>query len=59
VSHPLASFVRAGAQVVFGSDWPVSSWDPAAILSAATDVERGDEALDAAAASAWYTSAPR
>jgi predicted amidohydrolase YtcJ len=59
VSHPLASLVRSGAHVLFGSDWPVSSWDPASILSAATDGGRGDEALDAAEASAWYTSGPR
>jgi predicted amidohydrolase YtcJ len=58
LAHPLASFARAGATVVFGSDWPVSSWDPAEILAAATDPGRGDEALDAAGAAAWYTSGP-
>ena len=59
LAHPLSSLTRAGATVVFGSDWPVSSWDPAVILAAATARERGDEALDAADAAAWYTSAPR
>jgi len=59
LAHPLASFARAGTTMVFGSDWPVSSWDPAEILASATDPERGDEALDAAEAMAWYTSGPR
>ena len=59
LAHPLASFARAGATMVFGSDWPVSSWDPAEILASATDPKRGDEALDAAEAMAWYTSGPR
>jgi predicted amidohydrolase YtcJ len=59
VVHPLASFARSGGAMVFGSDWPVSTWDPAAILAAATDPERGDEALAAADAFAWYTSGPR
>jgi len=59
VVHPLRSFARHGASVVFGSDWPVSSWDPDRILAAATDPARGDEALDPATAAAWYTSAPR
>jgi hypothetical protein len=59
LAHPLASFARAGATMVFGSDWPVSSWDPAEILASATDPERGDEAFDAAEAMAWYTSGPR
>ncbi len=59
VAHPLASLVRSGASLVLGSDWPVSDWDPAAILDAATDPERGDEALAAAEAVAWYTSSPR
>lgn len=59
VAHPLRSFARSGTTVAFGSDWPVSSWDPPGILSAATDPARGEEALDAATASAWYTSAPR
>ena len=59
VAHPLASFARSGAALVFGSDWPVSGWDPAVILAAATDPERGDEALGAAEAAAWYTSDPR
>jgi predicted amidohydrolase YtcJ len=58
VTHPLQSFARSGATMVFGSDWPVSDWDPAAILAAASDPERGDEALAAADASAWYTSGP-
>jgi predicted amidohydrolase YtcJ len=43
--HPLASFVRAGATVLLGSDWPVSSWDPETILAAASDAARGAEAL--------------
>lgn len=59
VVHPLASFARSGARLAFGSDWPVSSWVPATILAAATDRERGEEALDAAEAVAWYTSGPR
>ena len=58
VAHPLASFARAGAHIVFGSDWPVSSWDPSEILAAATDPDRGVEALDAGEATAWYTSGP-
>jgi hypothetical protein len=59
VIHPLRSFARFGADVVIGSDWPVSSWDPREVLAAATDRARGEEALDAATAAAWYTSAPR
>jgi hypothetical protein len=59
VAHPLASFARSGAEMVFGSDWPVSDWDPASILAAATDPERGDEALAAVPAAACYTSGPR
>jgi predicted amidohydrolase YtcJ len=59
VSHPLASLARAGASLLFGSDWPVSTWDPEAVLTSATDHARGVEALDAAEAAAWYTSAPR
>ena len=59
VTHPLASFARSGASILFGSDWPVSSFDPAAILAAATDPERGEEGCDPADASAWYTSAPQ
>ena len=58
LAHPLASFARAGARIVFGSDWPVSSWDPDVILASATDPDRADEALDAGAAAAWYTSGP-
>ena len=58
LAHPLASFARAGARMVFGSDWPVSSWDPDVILASATDPDRGDEALDAGAVAAWYTSGP-
>jgi len=58
LAHPLASFARAGATMVFGSDWPVSSWDPAAVLASASDPDRADEALDAGEAAAWYTSAP-
>jgi predicted amidohydrolase YtcJ len=45
VAHPLRSLVRSGATVVFGSDWPVSTWEPEAILSAACDALRGDERL--------------
>jgi predicted amidohydrolase YtcJ len=59
VAHPLASLARSGATLTFGSDWPVSDWDPEAILAAATDPERAPEALTAAEASAWYTSRPR
>jgi hypothetical protein len=59
VVHPLASLARAGATLLFGSDWPVSDSDPRRILSAATDVRRGDEAMSAADAAAWYTSGPR
>ena len=59
VVHPLASFARAGATLLFGSDWPVSSWEPARVLDAATDPRRGDEAMTAAEAAAWYTSASR
>jgi predicted amidohydrolase YtcJ len=59
VAHPLASLARTGATLLFGSDWPVSDWDPAVVLAAAVDPERGDEALAAAEASAWYTSRPR
>ena len=44
--HPLASFVAAGATVLIGSDWPVSSWEPQAILRAACDPARGGEAID-------------
>jgi predicted amidohydrolase YtcJ len=59
VAHPLRCLALSGATLVFGSDWPVSEFAPAAVLSAATDPERGAEALDAAEATAWYTSAPR
>lgn len=59
VAHPLASLARSGATLAFGSDWPVSDWDPATILAAATDPERAPEALAAVEASAWYTSGPR
>ncbi len=59
VVHPLASFARFRTEVVVGSDWPVSSWNPADILEAAVDPERGAEALDASEALAWYTSGPR
>jgi predicted amidohydrolase YtcJ len=57
--HPLSAFARSGATLVFGSDWPVSSWDPVTILTAATNRERGEQAFDAAEAAAWYTSSPR
>ena len=59
VVHPLRSLARSGATLVFGSDWPVSDWDPAAILVSATDPDRGEEAMDAAEAAAWYTFGPR
>jgi predicted amidohydrolase YtcJ len=59
VAYPLASLARAGASIVLGSDWPVSDWNPALILAAASDRRRGDEAVGAAAAAAWYTSGPR
>ena len=58
VAHPLRSFATSGAQMVFGSDWPVSSWDPEAVLAGAVDGTRGDEALGADEAAAWYTSRP-
>ncbi len=58
VAHPLRSFARCGAQMVFGSDWPVSSWEPKAVLAGAVDGTRGDEALGADEAAAWYTSRP-
>ena len=45
VVHPLGSLVRAGATVLFGSDWPVSSWNPGTVLGAACDPDRGVEAL--------------
>ena len=44
VAYPLGSLLRAGAAVVCGSDWPVSSWDPAYIREAARDPTRGHEA---------------
>ncbi len=59
VAHPLSSLARAGARLLFGSDWPVSDGDPRDILRAATDRDRGPEALTGAEASAWYTSRPR
>jgi len=59
IAHPLASLARAGAPIVVGSDWPVSSWDPARILAAACDPARGEEAADAVQSRAWYTSGPR
>ena len=59
VVHPLGSLSRAGAKLVFGSDWPVSDWDPQRVLAAATDPRRSGEAVAAAAADAWYTSRPR
>jgi len=57
--HPLRSFGRLGVDVVFGSDWPVSSWDPQEVLAAAIDPARGEEASNPAQAAAWYTSEPR
>ena len=59
IAHPLASLARAGAAIVLGSDWPVSSFDPRRILAAAGDPARGEEAADPAQARAWYTSSPR
>jgi predicted amidohydrolase YtcJ len=59
LAHPLRSLARSGARLVFGSDWPVSDDAPDTILHAATDLERGPEAMTDAEASAWYTSAPR
>jgi predicted amidohydrolase YtcJ len=58
VAHPLRSLARHGARLVFGSDWPVSSFRPAEVLASATDPARGDEALDPGSAAAWYTSGP-
>ena len=57
--HPLASLARSGATLLIGSDWPVSGWDPVAILQAASDPDRGEEAVRTAEARAWYTSGPR
>jgi hypothetical protein len=59
VAHPLSSLARAGARLLFGSDWPVSEWSAREVLRAATNPERGAEALTDAEASAWYTSRPR
>lgn len=42
--YPIASFARARATIVFGSDWPVSAFDPRAIVDAACDPLRGREA---------------
>jgi predicted amidohydrolase YtcJ len=50
VVHPLASLARAGAVLRFGSDWPVSRFDPAYVLEASVEPARGDEALTSAAA---------
>lgn len=47
VVHPLASLARAGATLLFGSDWPVSSFRPDDVLGAAVDPARGEEALAA------------
>jgi predicted amidohydrolase YtcJ len=58
VAHPLRSLARSGATMVFGSDWPVSPWDPEAVLAGAVDGARGEEALGADEAVAWYTSTP-
>ena len=58
IAHPLRSLVKHGARLIFGSDWPVSSFRPADVLASATDPARGVEALDPAAAAAWYTSGP-
>jgi len=55
VVHPLASLARAGATVMFGSDWPVSPFDPAYVVAAAVDPSRADEALTRAAALASST----
>lgn len=59
IVHPLGSLARAGASIAIGSDWPVGSWDPRGVLAAAADPSRGEEAVSAADASAWYTSGPR
>lgn len=45
VAHPLRSLVLSGAEVLFGSDWPVSAWEPEAVLTAACDPARGEEHL--------------
>ncbi|HUC43771.1 MAG TPA: amidohydrolase family protein [Candidatus Sulfotelmatobacter sp.] len=50
VVHPLGSLLRAGAPVVLGSDWPVSSMRPSDLVLSATDPGRGDQAVSAAAA---------
>ena len=58
----LESGCGSGAWVLFlrgrGYDVTGLDWSPETVLAAATDPERGDEALDAAEASAWYTSRP-
>jgi predicted amidohydrolase YtcJ len=59
VAHPLASLFRAGASLVFGSDWPVSGFDPEAILATAVLPARGHEALARADAVSCYTPRPR
>ncbi|HEX4823113.1 MAG TPA: amidohydrolase family protein [Candidatus Polarisedimenticolaceae bacterium] len=56
ISYPLASLARAGATLLFGSDWPVSDHSPRAILRAATDPDRGEEALGEAEALAAMTA---
>jgi predicted amidohydrolase YtcJ len=58
VAHPLRSLVSHGAHVLFGSDWPVSSFRPEEVLASATDPARGGEAIDPASAAAWYTAGP-
>jgi len=55
-AYPLGSLLRAGASVVFGSDWPVSDASPRAILRAATDPERAEETLAEADAVAAMTA---
>jgi predicted amidohydrolase YtcJ len=45
IAHPLASLARAGASLVFGSDWPVSSFDPDRIIAAAIHPARGPESM--------------
>lgn len=44
--HPWRSLVSAGAEVAFGSDWPVAPLDPRRTLAAALSREREGERLD-------------
>jgi predicted amidohydrolase YtcJ len=63
--YPFGDLARAGARLVAGSDWPVSSPDPLAAVQVAVNRHAGDgeyeaflpeQALDLATALAAYTS---